>query len=640
MNDNINLWFAKDENNKIITIDKANKNNKYTCPICGGEVIPKALNSDMISPHFAHIDRESCEGESIIHWWTKNNLLKEGDVFSIFTNEEKQYLCKSVVIEKEYDTPYGKYKPDATIECYNGEIIFLEVGFTNIKKKINYIDKWIYLNKPVIEFNIRNVYNMDSFEIKINNRFQAIYYDGVKIYKNDKNYESFKKKIEGVNKYEQQLKDLEWFIDDIYEYKIVKSEEKLDGIIKEIKYIEESYTYEHALLVENILKTKCNSVMKNAIIRKDKYFEKLISNLLTNLNHNYTYDLEKFADSRLIWDKLYGSINCTIFVNFEYDKELTGDIENILRLINNKYSDIPYLHYNKDEDVIYISKGFSVEKREDIYKIENDINKDLVDHVDDIIKVNANIYKNYKKGIYVKSNGYIFNHLDKIVEELTDLKNTFVNYEMVNRVIPYDEDILNIRKLVLENINENDFEVDLIDNMEYININQDHNKMLINKIKNKLKEILNDIIEKNNKCKYIEDIFDNSLNVIYRDGYTFRFKNKHLLINIDGVVYYEDLPILNLGLEYEEDIKDSIILLRDFLEQKNGVVPYTKQQIKVLNKLKDIYDRTYIKYTVVLERDKYKVKDKYSIISEVEINRSWEEINKTLSDGVRKYLYN
>lgn len=640
MNENINLWFAKDENNKIITIDKANKNNKYTCPICGGEVIPKALKSDMVSPHFAHIDRESCEGESIIHWWTKNNLLKEGDVFSIFTNEEKQYLCKSITIEKEYDTPYGKYKPDATIECYNGEIIFLEVGFTNIKKKVNYIDKWTYLNKPVIEFNIRNVYDMDNFEVRISNRFQAIYYDGVKIYKNDKNYEAFKKKIEGINKYEQQLKDLEWFIDDIYEYKIIKSEEKLDGIIKEIKYIEESYTYEHAIVVENILKTKCNSVMKNAVARKDKHFEKLINDLLGNLGHKYKYDIEKFSDSRLIWDKLYGSINCTIFLNFEYDKELSDDIGSILRLINNKYKDIPYLCYDKDDDIIYISEDFVLSKREDINNIEKFFNKDLINYIDEAIRMNSNIYTNYKKGIYIKSNDYIFNYFDKIVEELTTLKDTFVNYEMVNKVVPYDESILNIRELVLENINENDFEIDIVDNMECIDINKKPNKALIDNARNKLKEIINDITKKNNKCKDIEEVFDNSLNVIYRDGYTFKFKNKHVLINVDGIVCYEGLPILNLGLDYEEDIKDSISLLRDFLEQKNGIMPYTKQQIKILNKLKDIYNKTYNKYTVVLEREKYKIKDKYKLVSEVEINKSWEEVNKILSDGVRKYLYN
>ena len=70
------------------------------------------------------------------------------------------------------------------------------------------------------------------------------------------------------------------------------------------------------------------------------------------------------------------------------------------------------------------------------------------------------------------------------------------------------------------------------------------------------------------------------------------------------------------------------------------MLPYTKKQIKILNKLKNIYNKTYNKYTVVLEKDKYKVKNKYKVVSEVSIDNSWEEINKILSDGVRKYLYN
>lgn len=637
---NINLWFAKDENNKIIMIDKANKNNKYLCPICGGEVIPKALTSDIVTPHFAHIDRESCNGESIIHWWTKNNLLKEGDVFSIFTNEEKQYLCKKVVIEKEYDTPYGKYKPDATIECYNGEIIFLEVGFTNMKKKINYIDKWTYLNKPVIEFGIRNIYDEENFEIKINNRFQAIYYDGVKVYKNDKDYEGFRKKIESLNKYEQQIQDIEWFIDDIYEYKIVKSEEKLDGIINEIKYIEENYTYEHAIVVENILKTKCNSVMKNAIIRKDKYFEKLVNDTLSKLECEYKYEIEKFSDSRLIWDKLYGSINCDIFVNFEHNKELDNDIKEVLRLINNKYKDIPYLCYDEENSNIYFSKGFILSNTKDIKSIETFLNRELLDYINEVITINTTIYKNYKMGLYVKSKNYIFNYFDKIIEELTSLKNTFVSYDMINKVSSYDENILDIRELVLQNINEDSFAIDLIEEIEYIDINKNENKVLIDKLKNKLKYKIDDIVKKNNKCKDIENIFDNSLIVMYRDGYTFKFNNRNVLINSDGIVYYENLPILNLGCDYVEDIKESIEILKDYLEQKNGVLPYTKKQIKILNKLKNIYNKTYNKYTVVLEKDKYKVKNKYKVVSEVSIDNSWEEINKILSDGVRKYLYN
>jgi len=59
LNSNINLWFAKNTNNDIVTINEIEvKNNKekYYCPLCGSEVIPKATNSKLITAHFAHID--------------------------------------------------------------------------------------------------------------------------------------------------------------------------------------------------------------------------------------------------------------------------------------------------------------------------------------------------------------------------------------------------------------------------------------------------------------------------------------------------------------------------------------------------------------------------------------------------------
>ena len=59
-----------------------------------------------------------------------------------------------------------------------------------------------------------------------------------------------------------------------------------------------------------------------------------------------------------------------------------------------------------------------------------------------------------------------------------------------------------------------------------------------------------------------------------------------------------------------------------------------------MGKLRNIYGKTYNKYTVVLEKNKYKVKNKHKVIAEIDIDNSWQEINKVLSDGVRKYLYN
>jgi len=58
---NVNLWFARDNHGEITTIINSNNENTYTCPICNSEVIPKALESKQITPHFAHIDRNNVQ---------------------------------------------------------------------------------------------------------------------------------------------------------------------------------------------------------------------------------------------------------------------------------------------------------------------------------------------------------------------------------------------------------------------------------------------------------------------------------------------------------------------------------------------------------------------------------------------------
>lgn len=52
---NVNLWFARDNNNEIVSILESNNDKDYSCPICTSKVIPKALGSSKVTPHFAHI---------------------------------------------------------------------------------------------------------------------------------------------------------------------------------------------------------------------------------------------------------------------------------------------------------------------------------------------------------------------------------------------------------------------------------------------------------------------------------------------------------------------------------------------------------------------------------------------------------
>jgi competence CoiA-like predicted nuclease len=77
--DNVTLWFAKTDEDKIITINEINDrniHNKYYCPMCGSDLIPKATKSKYITEHFAHIDVSKCNNETMIHWWFKNKFLE------------------------------------------------------------------------------------------------------------------------------------------------------------------------------------------------------------------------------------------------------------------------------------------------------------------------------------------------------------------------------------------------------------------------------------------------------------------------------------------------------------------------------------------------------------------------------------
>lgn len=619
---NINLWFAKDGNGNIMTIDKANKNNKYYCPICGSEVIPKALDSELVSSHFAHVNREECGGENFIHWWTKNNLLKEGDVFSVFATEEKQYLCKNIMVEKEYDTPFGKYKPDITVECYNGEIIFLEIGLTNIKKKINYIDKWRYLGNIVIEFNIKNVYDLETFEININNRFQAVYYEGVKIYSNDKNYNSFKNKITSMEKYKDQLKDIEWFIDDIYEYKLSKEEYRLDGIINEIGYIRDDYTYEHSLLVEDILKTKCNSVMKDVIKRKDEVFYEIINNKLKDLGYKYKIECdEKFEDIRLVWDRLHG--------------EITYDIKIFFNNNPGAYDFLTFYNYSDGissiDGMLYKRCNITVSRCD---KLTNDIdliiNKDELDDIQGNICKYEEIYKNildnelyplsltYRENIktYLKDRlGCCFKDADVLPDEVDF--NDYLDYVVF----------------------KNEFKNIEIENVKYVNVNDEYNKTVIEFIRS---DLINKI-ENTTRLKELEKGLKSiSRFKIESNGCSFYLNsNTKITINDIGIVKINDvINLINLGEKYLNNIQETCDILNNYISG-SMMSGYSKEQLVKINKIKNIYqNETNTKFEIHVVKDSIIIKSKIGrLICESDINLEWGKLIKETSNKVREYIY-
>ena len=88
--ENVKLWFAKDQNGEIVTIDEVGDvHNTYNCPVCGSSLLPKATESFKVTPHFAHVDASKCNTESHVHWWLKNKLIEPGDEFKVVSDKER-----------------------------------------------------------------------------------------------------------------------------------------------------------------------------------------------------------------------------------------------------------------------------------------------------------------------------------------------------------------------------------------------------------------------------------------------------------------------------------------------------------------------------------------------------------------------
>ena len=220
---NVKLWFARNKKNEIVTIDEIKKDCRetYNCPICNTVLLPKAIQSVKITPHFAHFDSSQCDSESHIHWWFKNKLIEPGDEFKIITDKERTYICKQISLEKSFSTSFGEYRPDLTVITENNETIFFEMAFSNKKKVNDYLDIWVELNNIVVEVNIK-----DMMKFSEQPTFKSLFHIGksFNFRKNDVNLsiiEKYKRLIckDGVSEdVKKRVRNLDWFWLDVLNY--------------------------------------------------------------------------------------------------------------------------------------------------------------------------------------------------------------------------------------------------------------------------------------------------------------------------------------------------------------------------------------------------------------------------------------
>lgn len=252
-------YDSDDEFANLIHVKKANGDNDYYCPCCGGIVKPRALNSSKEQSHYYH-KTGKCTKESQLHFFCKNWLFEERSKFYI---EDELFEVSSIEIEQLQNTPFGDYKPDVTVHTTSGKTIFFEMFFTNRKTGDDYFCKWDALGNDVIEVNIKEyMYKTDTTTIP---SFTYLYHEGVcysKPYIKRDLYANTIARIkrdltrQKVLNYKVRIEQLDWFWQEIRN----NSKEVILEIVSNMEYDDMVSCY------EIIKKKQCVSYLKDDVL--------------------------------------------------------------------------------------------------------------------------------------------------------------------------------------------------------------------------------------------------------------------------------------------------------------------------------------------------------------------------------------
>jgi len=276
--ENVKLWFAKNEKGDLLTIneiDEDNKNQTLFCPICTSNLKPKAVQSKRVTPHFAHVDADKCNSETMIHWWFKNKFLEKGDKFTVVSDELNEYVCKDILVEYPHKTSEGTYKPDMTIVTENNKTIYFEFNYSNKKKVKDYLDVWLELNNIVVEVDVKQLMLKDEIP-----KFNSLFYRGkcFNTKRNDTYYNTIGKyKEEKMNgkfdeKLKERIKKLDWFWDDMLRFK--KGEIDATDLTELVRHID---IQEKFIVYDIVKRNRCNELteLKEYLKREKKKYKKI-----------------------------------------------------------------------------------------------------------------------------------------------------------------------------------------------------------------------------------------------------------------------------------------------------------------------------------------------------------------------------
>ena len=276
-------YDSNDEFANLIHVKKAKQDEEYYCPCCGGIVKPRALDSTKEQSHYYHVTGK-CTKESQLHFFCKNWLFEKGSKFYL---DDDLFEVDSIDIEKAWDTPFGKYKPDITVYTSSGKAIYFEIFFSNRKTGDDYFCKWDALGNSVVEVNVKEY--MCKTDANIIPNFTYLYHDGIcysKTYVKKDLYATTIAKIKNeltrqkVLDYKARIEKLDWFWQ-----KVIENSSKED-ILKCI----DAMPYEDMVSCYEIIKRKqCVSHLKKYIL--DTINKKVIDNIGNSINLPFDEDI-------------------------------------------------------------------------------------------------------------------------------------------------------------------------------------------------------------------------------------------------------------------------------------------------------------------------------------------------------------
>lgn len=385
-------YDGNDEFANLIHVKKADKDNNYFCPCCGGTVKPRALDSTKEQSHYYHITGK-CTKESQLHFFCKNWLFEKGSKFYI---DDNLFEVDSIDIEKIWNTQFGDYKPDITVYTTSGEIIYFEMFFSNRKTGDDYFCKWNALGNDVVEVNIKEyMFKTDADTIPA---FTYLYHDGTcysKLYMKRDLYANTIAKIkreltrQNVLNYKARIEQLDWFWNEIRNN---KSRADISETISKMEYDDMVSCYE-------IIKRKqCVSYLKNDVLAMIN--QKVISDVRKEFDfphdENIYFDLEhikgrtyKFGirldikTDHIIYNKIYSPHDywCSFdslkgFPKIVFSKNiLNSDEIKILDNDKNKLRDIFKNVQNEKKNILEYEDKLTEFEKNSHYKVR--MNNDL-----------------------------------------------------------------------------------------------------------------------------------------------------------------------------------------------------------------------------------------------------------------------